>query len=489
MEKAEQDKGAKGKKNVERMRIPRQKVPEQEPQVRVHNFEEVPFGYTSELAVLEATRCLQCKKAPCIAGCPVEIDIPAFLKLLEEGDFLGAAAKIKEANLLPAICGRVCPQEEQCERVCILGIKGQPVNIGKLEAFAADYERKVGKVSVPMVAPSTGKRVAVIGSGPAGLTAASDLARMGHEVTIFEALHRPGGVLVYGIPEFRLPNVIIEQELSILEKMGVKVVVNAVIGKLDTVDELLQNGFHAVFIGAGAGLPYFMDIPGENLKGVYSANEFLTRVNLMGAYRFPEYITPVKVGKRVAVVGGGNTAMDAARTAIRLRPDEVRIVYRRSRAEAPARKEEIEHAEQEGVIFQFLTTPLRYMGDEEGWVKAMETQRMELGEPDASGRRRPVPLAGSEEIVRVDTVVVAIGFGVNPLILSTTPDLAINHRGLVVVDKETCMTSKEGVFAGGDIITGGSTVIEAMGQGKLAARSIDRYLRSEVGWVKKENRR
>lgn len=480
------EKGSKGKKNVERIKIPRQKVPEQEPQVRVQNFEEVPFGYTSELAVLEATRCLQCKNAPCIAGCPVEIDIPAFLKLLEEGDFLGAAAKIKEANLLPAICGRVCPQEEQCERVCILGIKGQPVNIGKLEAFAADYERKTGKVSVPMVAPSTGKRVAVIGSGPAGLTAASDLARMGHEVTIFEALHRPGGVLVYGIPEFRLPNVIIEQELSILEKMGVKVVVNAVIGKLDTVDELLKNGFHAVFIGAGAGLPYFMDIPGENLKGVYSANEFLTRVNLMGAYRFPEYITPVKVGKRVAVVGGGNTAMDAARTAIRLRPDgEVRIIYRRSRAEAPARKEEIEHAEQEGVIFQFLTTPLRYMGDEEGWVKAMEIQRMELGEPDASGRRRPVPLAGSEEIVRVDTVVVAIGFGVNPLILSSTPDLAINHRGLVVVDKETLMTSKEKVFAGGDIITGGSTVIEAMGQGKLAARSIDRYLRGELARVEK----
>ncbi len=472
--------GSKGKKNIERLKIPRQRVRGQDPKVRIHNFDEVPFGYSSEQAVLEATRCLQCKKAPCIPGCPVEIDVPAFLELIEEGDFLAAAAKVKEANALPSICGRVCPQEEQCELVCIIGKKGESVNIGKLEAFVADYERKTGKVTVPDIAPPTGKRVAIVGSGPAGLTAASELARMGHEVTVFEALHRPGGVLVYGIPEFRLPNDIIEQELTILEKMGVKIIVNSVIGKIDTIDELLTNGFDAVFVGAGAGLPYFMNIPGENLNGVYSANEFLTRINLMGAYRFPEYITPVKVGKRVAVIGGGNTAMDGARSSLRLGPEEVRIVYRRTRAEAPARDEEIEHAVEEGVIFQFLTAPTRYLGDEEGWLTAMEIQKMELGEPDASGRRRPVPIPGSEEIVPVDTVVVAIGFGVNPLILDSTPDMSISHRGVVLVDEETGMTSKPGVFAGGDIITGGSTVILAMGQGKRAARGIDRYLKGEI---------
>lgn len=477
MEKDKGEPGAKGKKNAERLKIPRQKVAEQDPKVRSTNFKEVPLGLTSEQAVLEATRCIQCKKPICVPGCPVEIDIPAFLQLVEAGNFLGAARKIKEANILPAICGRVCPQEKQCEQVCVLAKKGESVSIGKLEAFVADYERRSGVVEIPAMLPPTGKRVACVGSGPASLTVASDLARLGHQVTVFEALHKPGGVLFYGIPRFRLPAEVIEHELSLLEKMGVEIVCNAVIGKTDTVEDLLDGGYDAVFIGAGAGLPYFLRVPGETLNGIYSGNEYLTRVNLMRADLFPQYITPVKVGKRVAVVGCGDTAMDAARTSIRLGPEEVRVVYRRSRAEAPARKEEIEHAEAEGVNFQFLTAPTRFFGDENGWVKAMECIVMELGPPDESGRRRPMEIKGSEYVVPVDTVVIAIGFGVNRLIAQTTPGLRTDRKGLIVVDPETGMTTKPGVFAGGDVITGGSTVIMAMGQGKRAARAVDRYLR------------
>ena len=478
----EEGKGARGKRNIERLKIPRIKVPEQDPIVRRHNFDEVPLGLTPELAIQEATRCIHCKRAPCITpGCPVSIDIPAFLLLIEEGDFLGAAAKVKEANLLPAICGRVCPQEKQCEKYCVIAKSGErpPVAIGKLEAFVADYERRAGRISIPELAPPTGKRVAVVGSGPAGITVAAELAKFGHSVTIFEALHKPGGVLFYGIPPFRLPRDVIDAELSLLTKMGVEIICNAVIGKTDTVDDLLSSGFDAVFLGCGAGLPYFMNIPGENLNGIYSGNEFLTRINLMGAHRFPEYVTPIKVGRRVAVIGCGDTAMDAARTALRLGPEEVRVVYRRTRAEAPARDEEIEHAQAEGIIFQFLTAPIRFIGDEAGWVTAMEVQRMELGEPDASGRRRPVPIKGSEYIIEVDTVIEAIGFGVNPLITKATPGLLTDKWGVVLVDPATGATSKPGVFAGGDIITGGSTVILAMGQGKVAARAMDRYLRGE----------
>ncbi len=478
----EQAKGAKGKKNIERLKIPRQRVPEQGPEVRKRNFEEVPLGFTLEMAMIEASRCIQCRKAPCVnPGCPVLIDVPAFLQLTEEGDFLGAAAKIKESSILPAICGRVCPQERQCEKYCVIAKSGEreSVAIGKLEAFVADYERRSGKVAVPDLAPSTGKRVAVVGSGPAGLTVACELARVGHQVTIFEALHKPGGVLYYGIPPFRLPRDIIDHELSLLEKMGVEVVVNSVIGKTDTVEDLFASGYDAVFLGCGAGLPYFMNIPGENLNGVLSGNEFLTRINLMGAHKFPEYKTPVRVGKRVAVVGCGDTAMDAARTAVRLGPEEVRVIYRRSQSEAPARDEEIHHAEQEGVIFQFLTAPTRLMGNDAGHVCTMEIQRMELGEPDASGRRRPVPVVGSESIIEVDTVIQAIGFGVNPLITSATPGLLTDKWGVVLVEPETGITSKPGVFAGGDIITGGSTVILAMGQGKVAAQGIDSYLRGK----------
>ncbi len=459
-----------------REKIPRQKMPEQSPEERRRNFQEVPFGYTPELAQLEASRCILCKKPKCVEGCPVEIDIPAFVKMIKEGDFLGAARKIKEANALPAICGRVCPQEEQCEARCVIGIKGDPVAIGRLERFAADFERLNNLVETPPIPPSTGKKAAVVGCGPAGLTVAGELAKLGHKVTIFEALHQPGGVLMYGIPEFRLPKAIVEAEVDYVKRLGVEIIYNAVIGRYMTVDELLANGYDSVFLGTGAGLPYFMNIPGENLNGVYSANEYLTRSNLMRAYRFPEYDTPIAVSKKVAVLGGGNVAMDAARTALRLGAEEVTVVYRRSRNEMPARIEEIHHAEEEGIVFQLLTNPTEILGDDQGWVRGMRCLRMELGEPDASGRRRPVPIPGSEFEIEVDTVVVSIGNGANPLVPQTTPGLKTNKWGNIIADDKTAATSKPGVFAGGDIVIGAATVILAMGAGKVAARAMHRYM-------------
>jgi len=454
----------------------KQPMPTQDPKARIKNFSEVALGYTEEDAVIESERCLNCKKAPCRQGCPVEIDIPAFIARIRERDFAGAIAKIKEKNNLPAICGRVCPQEAQCEKHCLVGKKNEPVAIGRLERFVADYEMARGGESVQKPASPTGKKVAIVGSGPAGLTAAADLCMMGHDVTVFEALHTAGGVLVYGIPEFRLPKDIVKREIANIEKMGVKIRTNMVIGKVLTVDELFASGYHAVFIGTGAGLPYFMNIPGENSNGVYSANEFLTRSNLMKAYRFPEYITPIVTGKRVAVIGAGNVAMDAARTALRLGAEESYIVYRRSEKEMPARKEEIEHAHEEGVKFHLLTSPIEILADEEGKVRGMTCLRYELGEPDESGRRSPVPIKGSEFFMEVDTVVMAIGQGPNPLVPETTPDLETNRRGNIVADLETGKTSKPGVFAGGDIVTGAATVILAMGAGKKAARAINDYL-------------
>lgn len=456
--------------------IPRQKMPEQDPKVRAKNFEEVPFGYTPDLALLEASRCLQCKKPSCIEGCPVSIDIPGFISLILKEDFLGAARKIKEMNSLPAVCGRVCPQEDQCEKMCVLGKKGEPVAIGRLERFAADFERTLGEFTMPPMEGSTGKKVAVVGSGPAGLTLAGDLIKKGHQVTIFEALHKAGGVLVYGIPEFRLPKAIVQAEVEYLQKLGVEIRTNMVIGKIYTVDELLAYGYDAVFLGTGAGLPTFMNIPGENLNGVYSANEYLTRSNLMKAYLFPKYDTPIARGKKVAVLGGGNVAMDAARTALRLGAEDVYIVYRRSKKELPARIEEVHHAEEEGIQFHFLTLPVEILGNEDGWVCGMRCQHMELGEPDESGRRRPIPIPGSEFDLEVDMVIVAIGTGANPLIPSTTPDLKTNKWGYIIADPDTGATSKKGVYAGGDIVTGSATVILAMGAGRKAAQAIHKYL-------------
>ena len=463
------------KKKPKKPKVPRQEMPRQDPKVRAHNFEQVALGYSEDTARLEASRCLQCKKPSCVQGCPVEIDIPAFIKLMAEGDHLGAILKIKETNSLPGVCGRVCPQEEQCEKECVLGRKGEPVAIGRLERFAADYELAHG-VAVPELPPRTGNKVAVVGAGPAGLTVASDLAKLGHQVTVFEALHKAGGVLVYGIPEFRLPKTIVQKEVDYLARLGVEVKTSFIIGRLMTVDELLESGYDAVFLGNGAGLPYFLGIPGENHNGVYSANEYLTRSNLMKAYRFPEYDTPIKRGKQVAVVGGGNVAMDSARTALRLGADHVYLVYRRSRVEMPAREEEIENALEEGIDFHLLTNPIRIIGDDDGWVQAMECIQMELGEPDESGRRRPIPKPGSEFTVAVDAVVIAIGGGANPLIASTTPDVQTNKRGYFVVDEQTMATSKKGVYAGGDIVTGSATVISAMGAGRLAARAMHAYL-------------
>ena len=462
----------------ERMKIPRQLMAEQDPAGRVKNFYEVPQGYTPEQAIEEARRCIDCKKPICIDGCPVNIDIPWFLRLISEGKFEEAARKIKEMNGLPAVCGRVCPQEDQCEKVCIVGKKHDPVSIGKLEMFAADYEREHGEVVLPVIPKWTGKKVAVVGGGPAGLTAAGDLVKKGHRVTVFEALHKPGGVLVYGIPEFRLPKKIVDSEVDYLRRMGVEIECNAVIGKIETIDELLANGFDAVFIGSGAGLPYFMKIPGENLVGVYSANEFLTRVNLMRAYDFPEFDTPVLKGKRAVVVGGGNTAMDAARTALRLCPQEVHIIYRRSRDEMPARIEEVHHGEEEGLKFDLLTNPVRFIGDDDGRLRSVECLKMELGEPDESGRRRPVPIEGSEFEIECDVAIMSIGNGANPLIPQTAPDMKTNKWGNITIDPDTGRTSKKGVFAGGDIVRGGSTVILAMGDARTAADSIHEYLES-----------
>lgn len=452
-------------------------MPEQEPQVRNQNFSEVALGYTEEMAVEEARRCLNCKHRPCTEGCPVNVRIPEFISRIAGGEFEKAYEIIYETNSLPAICGRVCPQETQCEQKCVRGIKGEPVAIGRLERFAADWYMKNVRKPVAKT-PRNGRKVAVIGSGPAGLTCAGDLAKMGYDVTIFEAFHKAGGVLVYGIPEFRLPKTLVEKEIEALKALGVEIRTNMVIGKTLTIDEIFDEGYDAVFIGSGAGLPMFMGIPGENLNGVYSANEFLTRINLMKAYKFPETDTPVKCGRNVAVVGGGNVAMDAARSAKRLGAENVYIVYRRSEAEMPARAEEVHHAKEEGIIFKFLTNPVRILGDDKGWVIGMECVSMTLGEPDASGRRRPVPVEGSEHIIDVDTVIIAIGTTPNPLIRTTTPGLETNRRGCIVAD-ENGKTSREGVFAGGDAVTGAATVILAMGAGKRAAKAIDEYIRSK----------
>jgi len=453
-------------------------MPEQDPQVRSRNFSEVALGYTEEMAIEEAQRCLNCKHRPCMSGCPVNVRIPEFITLIAAGEFEKAYEKIYETNSLPAICGRVCPQETQCEQKCVRGIKGEPVAIGRLERFAADWYMKNVKRQVTKT-QRNGKKVAVIGSGPAGLTCAGDLAKMGYDVTVFEAFHKAGGVLVYGIPEFRLPKDLVQREIDALKALGVEIRTNMVIGKTLNVDELFEEGYEAVFIGSGAGLPMFMGIPGENLNGVYSANEFLTRINLMKAYKFPESDTPVFRGQNVAVVGGGNVAMDAARSAKRLGAENVYIVYRRSEAEMPARLEEVHHAKEEGIIFRLLTNPTRILGDDKGWVRGMECVEMTLGEPDASGRRRPVPKAGSEHILEVDTVIIAIGTSPNPLIRSTTSGLETNKKGCIVVDENTCQTSREGVFAGGDAVTGSATVILAMGAGKKAAKAIDEYIRSK----------
>lgn len=453
-------------------------MPEQDPNVRNKNFEEVALGYTKEMAMEEAERCLHCKNKPCMQGCPVNVKIPEFIELVAKGDLLGAYAKIKETNALPAVCGRVCPQENQCEKYCVRGKKGESVGIGRLERFVADYFMENGHEEKPEI-QKNGKKVAVIGGGPAGLTCAGDLAKMGYDVTIFEAFHKAGGVLGYGIPEFRLPKSIVQKEIDNLKNMGVKVETSMVIGKTFTIDELMkEEGYSAVFIGSGAGLPSFMHIPGENLNGVYSANEFLTRINLMKAYQFPSADTPVYVGKNVAVIGGGNVAMDAARSAKRLGAENVYIIYRRSEEEMPARLEEVHHAKEEGIIFKMLCNPTKIIGDENFWVKEIECIEMELGEPDASGRRRPSPKAGSEFILNMETVIVAIGQSPNPLIKQTTPHLETQKWGGIITDEQTGATSIPGVFAGGDAVTGAATVILAMGAGKTAAKNIDEYIKN-----------
>jgi glutamate synthase (NADPH/NADH) small chain len=449
-------------------------MPKQAPKERVKNFNEVALGYTEAQALEEAGRCLQCVKPQCVSGCPVEVPIPEFIKCIREQKYGEAIAKIKEKNSLPAVCGRVCPQEEQCQAKCLVGKIGQPVSIGRLERFVADWERENG-FQMPEKAKPTGKKVAVIGAGPAGLTAAADLAKLGHDVTIFEALHMAGGVLVYGIPEFRLPKKIVQNEVNYIKKLGVDLRLGYLIGRIHTIPELLKTGYDAVFIGSGAGLPQFTDVPGENLGGIYSANEFLIRVNLMKSYKFPEYDTPMRIGKHVVVIGGGNVAMDCARSSMRLGA-EVCLLYRRSREELPARKEEIENAEEEGLVCRFLAAPLRFIGDEKGWVKAMECQAMELGPPDASGRRRPIPVPGSEFTMETDTVIIAIGQTPNPIIQRTTEGLLVNPKhGTIIVD-ENGKTSLDGVYAGGDVATGAATVISAMGMGKKAAKAIHEYL-------------
>ena len=469
MQELHEEKAGKAKKE-------RTPMPEQPADERRKNFNEVALGYTKEDALAEASRCLSCKDPKCVEGCPVNVDIPGFIKLVCEEDFAGAIEKIKGTNALPAICGRVCPQETQCEALCVLGKKGQPVAIGRLERFCADYERQKG-VKVPEVPEPTGKKVAVVGSGPAGLTAAADLAKLGHKVTVFESLHKAGGVLSYGIPEFRLPKEIVRQEVEYIKQLGVEFRPNYIIGRIKTLDELCDE-FDAVFLGTGAGLPSFMGIPGENFNGVYSANEFLTRVNLMKAYD-AEYDTRVRRGNHVVVVGGGNVAMDSARSALRLGADEVSIVYRRGEDEMPARREEIEHAKEEGIIFRLLTNPVRILGDEKFNVTAVECIKMELGEPDKSGRRSPVPVEGSEFTIPADVVVIAIGTSPNPIIFKGSEGLEQNKRGTVVADEETGATSKCGVFAGGDVVTGAATVISAMGAGKKAAKAIDEYLKEK----------
>lgn len=455
---------------------PRQVMPERPPLERNRDFAEVATGFTAEMAIAESERCLQCKKPLCVQGCPVGIDIPAFLRFIADGDFAGSINRLKEDTNLPAICGRVCPQETQCEEKCIVGKRNQPIAIGALERFVADWERENGAVKTPVVSAPTGKRVAVVGSGPAGLTTAGELARRGHAVTVFEALHEPGGVLVYGIPEFRLPKEIVRREVDGLRAMGVEIRLNTIVGRSLTIDDMFAQGFDAVFVGSGAGLPHFLGIPGENLNGVYSANEFLTRMNLMKAFRFPDYHTPVHVGKKIAVFGGGNTAMDAARTALRMGPESVKLIYRRSEAEMPARAEEIHHGRDEGVEFVTLTAPVEFLDDGKGWVAGVKIIKMELGEPDASGRRRPVPIEGSEEIIEIDTAVIAIGNSPNQLIPQTTKGLETTRHGTLIANEATGETTKTGVFAGGDVVTGAATVIQAMGAGKAAAAAIDDFL-------------
>ena len=455
-------------------------MPEQEAKIRARNFLEVPTGYTVKMAQEEAARCLQCKKPACVTGCPVGVDIPGFIELITEGDFTGSIRNLWTKNALPAVCGRVCPQESQCEGKCIVGRKGEPVAIGNLERFVADYEREHGTGELPPKAAPTGKRVAVVGSGPSGLTVAGDLVTKGHDVTIFEAFHKPGGVLVYGIPEFRLPKAIVAQEVHFLERLGAKLECNAVVGRTVSLDELLEQGFDAIYIGVGAGLPRFMNIPGENYVGILSANEYLTRANLMKAYEYPKVDTPIPLGKNVVVLGAGNVAMDSARTAMRLGAESVKIVYRRSKEEMPARNAEIHHAEEEGIELFLLTNPTQYLGDEDGRLIGMECLKMELGEPDDSGRRRPVPIEGSEFKLDCDLCIVAVGSGANPLLTSETPDMALNRWGNVVTETATGKTTKKGVWAGGDIVTGAATVILAMGAGREAADSIHDYL--TLGW-------
>ena len=471
-------------KPPERMKIPRQKPIEKDPDYRVCNFEEVSDGFNVELATEEAHRCLECKDPVCMSACPVNIDIREFIRLIYKKDYDAAISKIRESNYLPAICGRVCPQESLCEQVCLVGKRNEPLAIGKLERFVADYELNNGNFTPPKKAESKGQSVAVVGAGPGGLTAAADLAIRGYDVTIYEALHEAGGVLKYGIPEFRLPKHIVDAEVDRVKALGVKIETNVIIGRTLTIDELFDEmEFEAVYIGTGAGSPRFMNIPGENLSGVYSASELLTRVNLMKAYKFPEYDTPIKIGKRVAVVGGGDVAMDAARTSARLGPERVDLFYRRSREEMPARIEEIHHAEEEGIHFHLLTNPVEIFGDEDGWVKAIKCQKMKLGKPDAEGRRRPIPI---DEFVEmdVDAVVIAIGQSPNPIIQQTTPGLKTTDWGTIIVD-EIGATSREGIFAGGDISRGGATVIQAVSDGKLASRSIDEYLaKKRAGKVK-----
>ncbi len=462
-----------------KLKIPRQDMPEQDSTLRVHNFQEVPYGFTSELALLEAGRCLQCKKPLCVEGCPVNIDIPSFIALVAEEKYNEAAKKIKERNVFPAICGRVCPQESQCEEKCIVGHKDKPVAIGRLERFVADYERKMDLVNVPVINNETGKKIAVIGSGPGGLTVAADMRQLGYGVTVYEALHETGGVLTYGIPEFRLPKSIVQFEINYLKEMGVRFELNHVIGNIITIDELLEN-YDAVYVGVGAGLPTFMNIAGESLGNVFSSNEYLTRMNLMKAYKFPEYDTPKPTGNKVAVIGGGNVAMDCARTAIRTGSNEVTIVYRRSRHELPAREEEVHHAEEEGIKFKLLCSPIKYIGTDHNTIKGMECIQMELGEPDASGRRRPVPIENSNFVIDCDMAIVAIGTGPNPIISQSTPDMELNKWGYIQANEETNETTKPFVYAGGDIVTGSATVIEAMGAGRIAARAMHAKLSQPV---------
>jgi glutamate synthase (NADPH/NADH) small chain len=463
-----------------KLNLNRVDMPKQSPETRKHNFQEVALGYTQDLAEEEAKRCIQCKKPRCVEGCPVGVEIPEFIRALRDGDMPEAVKVLKRKNSLPGICGRVCPQEVQCESLCVLNKKGKDVQvaIGRLERYVADWE--LGQADRPKAksAPPSGKKVAVVGAGPAGLTCAADLAKLGHKVTIFEALHEGGGVLVYGIPEFRLPKNIVKAEIEYVKSLGADLELDSVVGRQTQLGDLLKNGYDAVFLGIGAGAPRFMGVPGENLSGIYSANEYLTRVNLMKAYKFPEYDTPIRKGKKVAVVGGGNVAMDAARSAMRLGADEVHVVYRRSREEMPARLEEVENAMEEGIIFDFLTNPTRFIGDERGMVKAMEVVQMELGEPDSSGRRSPRVKKGSEHIVAVDTVIIAVGTVPNPLIASSTPELKTTKWGTLVVD-DRGRTTMEGVWAGGDITTGGATVISAMGAGKTASKDMDEWLRNK----------